>query len=60
MFHQIGMVLGALSTGVAITLSTVAWPVTFVILALLMFSGTYACTQGVATLTQNFINVHQR
>jgi len=59
-FHQIGMVLGALSTRVAITLSTVAWPVTFVILALLMFTGTYACAQGVATLIQKFINVHQR
>jgi hypothetical protein len=54
------MMLDAFSTEVAITLSTVAWPVTFVILALLMFTGTYACTQGVATLTQNFINVHQR
>jgi hypothetical protein len=40
------MVLGALSTRVAITLSTVAWPVTFVILALLMFTGTYAFSRG--------------
>ncbi len=60
MFHQIGVVLGALSTGVAITLSTVAWRATFVILALLMFAGAFACTQGVATLTQNFVRVHRR
>ncbi|CAK9204993.1 unnamed protein product [Sphagnum jensenii] len=59
-FQKIGVVLGALSTGVAITQSTVAWRATFVILALLMFAGAYACTRGVAALTQNFVRVHRR
>jgi hypothetical protein len=59
-FHQIGVVLGALSTGVAITLSTVARRATFVILAFLLFAGAYACTRGVAALTQNFVRVHRR
>ncbi len=59
-FHQIGVVLGAICTGVAITRSAGAWRATFVILALLMFAAAYACTQGLAALTQNFVRAHRR
>jgi hypothetical protein len=59
-FHQIGVVLGALSTAVAIILSTVAWRVTFAMLALLVFAGAYACTQGIASMAQNFVWAHCR
>jgi MFS family permease len=59
-FHQIGVVLGAICTGIAITLSAGAWRATFVILALLMFAAAYACTQGIATVTQNVVRPHRR
>ncbi|CAK9202754.1 unnamed protein product [Sphagnum troendelagicum] len=59
-FQKIGVVLGAICTGVAITCSAGAWRATFVILALLMFTGAYACTRGLAALTQNFVRAHRR
>jgi hypothetical protein len=59
-FHQIGVVLGAICTGFAITRSAGAWRATFVMLALLMFAGAYACTRGLAALTQNFVRAHRR
>ncbi|CAN5967348.1 unnamed protein product [Sphagnum jensenii] len=59
-FRKIGVVLGALSTAVAIILSTVAWQVTFAMLALLVFAGAYACTQGIASMAQNFVWAHCR
>ncbi|CAK9261221.1 unnamed protein product [Sphagnum jensenii] len=59
-FQKIGVVLGAICTGIAITLSAGAWRATFVILALLMFAAAYACTQGIATVTQNVVRPHRR
>jgi len=58
-FHQIGVVLGAICTGIAITLSGGALQGTFVILALLMFAAAYACSQGIATVTQD-VRPHRR
>jgi hypothetical protein len=58
-FHQIGVVLGAICTGIAITLSAGALRGTFVILALLMFAAAYACSQGIASVTQD-VRPHRR
>uniref|UniRef100_A0A7I4A6C1 Rieske domain-containing protein n=1 Tax=Physcomitrium patens TaxID=3218 RepID=A0A7I4A6C1_PHYPA len=59
-FQKVGIALGLIATGVAITLSSVMWRASFVTIALLAFATSYACSRGVAALTVNYVRPHRK
>ena len=58
--YQVSVALGLVAAGVAITLSSVSWRAAFVVLALLAFAAAFACSKGVATMTQNYVRPHRK
>ncbi|KAG0604993.1 hypothetical protein M758_9G024100 [Ceratodon purpureus] len=59
-YQKVAVALGLVAAGVAITLSSVIWRASLVALALMAFAAAFACSRGIAKLTQNFVRPHRK